>query len=81
MCHPYDVLLVPLYIFAPHVCLFVQMLQRSILVPIGDIPNIFSLILGILLVTFCYFLLLFSFIYCTIFDIDRCGRAEISICT
>ena len=29
----------------------------------------------------CNFLLLFHFIYCTIFDIDRCGRAEISICT
>ena len=55
----YDVLLVPLYIFAFLLCLFVQMLQQSTLEPIGVAPNIFSLILGIRIVIFCYFFLLY----------------------
>ena len=69
----YDVLLVPLYIFALLLCLFVQMLQQSTLESIGVAPNIFSLILG----TFCYFA---NHVYNIIFDTDRCGGAEISIC-
>ena len=59
MYRSYGVLLVPLCIFEPPLCLSARMLQRSILSPIGIVPNTFSLILGIHIVTFCYFFLLY----------------------
>ena len=61
----YDVLLVPLYIFALLLCLFVQMLQQSTLAPIdAAIPGTHFAI----------------FSYLSPYT-DRCGGAEINICT
>jgi len=67
----YDVLLVPLYIFAFLLYLFVQMLQQSTLEPIGVAPNIFSLILGIRIVIFCYFSLLYIALLLILRDVEE----------
>ena len=50
--------------------LFVQMSQRSIPVPIDAVHNIFSLILEIHIVTFCYFFLLYIALLLILRDVE-----------
>ena len=75
MYYPYGALLIPLYIFALLLYLFVQMAQRS--THRCCLQYIFFNPLN----SHCNFLLLFHFIYCTTFDTERWGSTDTSICT
>ena len=72
MYHPYGALPVPLYVLiCPDVATKYPRAHRCY--PQYLFFNSWN--------SHCNFLLLFSFIYCTTFDTDRYGGAEISICT